>query len=329
MPRLEQLRDWIATTRPDAAFTLAPASADASFRRYFRVTFDDKTLIAMDAPPEHEDCRPFVKVAGLFAGVHVPTIVAQDLERGFLLLEDLGNATYHVSMNEDNVRPLYLDAIDALIGIQSASRPSVLPDYDEALLTREMALFPEWYAAKHLNRPFTAAQWQVWNDALKLILANNLAQPRVFVHRDYHCRNLMQTAERNPGVIDFQDAVYGAITYDLVSLFKDAYVQFDEEFCLDMVIRYWEKARAAKLPVPPMIDDFYRDYEWMGVQRHLKVAGIFARLCHRDGKTAYLDDIPLVIHYLLKACDRYLELRPLGLLIRDLAGVETQAGYTF
>ena len=329
MSRFQALQDWVAAQRPGQTFTLAPASADASFRRYFRVSLAGESLIVMDAPPGHEDCRPFVQVAGLFAGVHVPAILAADLEQGFLLLEDLGSTTYLDVLTPDNARSLYLDAIDALVTIQTASRPAVLPGYDAALLTREMQLFPEWFAQVHLKKPFTLAQRKVWDEALVLILGNVLAQPQVFVHRDYHSRNLMQTTERNPGVIDFQDAVYGPVTYDLVSLFKDAYVSWDEEFCLDMVIRYWERARKAGLPVNPMIDEFWRDYEWMGVQRHLKVVGIFARLCHRDGKDGYLKDIPLVLGYLKKACNRYPELRPLGELIRDLTGEQQNVGFTF
>ena len=192
-----------------------------------------------------------------------------------------------------------------------------------------MSLFPDWFAGIHLKKPFTLAQRKVWDEAVELIVANVLAQPKVFVHRDYHSRNLMLSAGDNPGVIDFQDAVYGPITYDLVSLLKDAYVEWDEEFCLDLVIRYWEKARKAGLPVDPSIDQLYRDYEWMGVQRHLKVAGIFARLYHRDGKDGYLNDIPRVLTYLKRACNRYVELRPLGELIRDLSGEVTATGFTF
>ena len=329
MTRLSTLQNWVSDQCAVPNLELTPASSDASFRRYFRAVLPDRSVVVMDAPPEHEDCRPFIHVAGLFADVHVPKIHASDLDQGFLLLEDLGSTTYLDVLDADNARALYLDAIDALVRIQLASRPGVLPDYDAALLTREMSLFPDWFAGTHLKKPFTLAQRKVWDEAVELIVANVLAQPKVFVHRDYHSRNLMLSAGDNPGVIDFQDAVYGPITYDLVSLLKDAYVEWDEEFCLDLVIRYWEKARKAGLPVDPSIDQLYRDYEWMGVQRHLKVAGIFARLCHRDGKDGYLNDIPRVLTYLKRACNRYVELRPLGELIRDLSGEVTATGFTF
>ena len=329
MSRFQALQDWVAAQRPGQTFTLAPASADASFRRYFRVSLAGESLIVMDAPPEHEDCRPFVQVAGLFAGVHVPAILAADLEQGFLLLEDLGSTTYLDVLTPDNARSLYLDAIDALVTIQTASRPAVLPGYDAALLTREMQLFPEWFAQVHLKKPFTLAQRKVWDEALVLILGNVLAQPQVFVHRDYHSRNLMQTPARNPGVIDFQDAVYGPITYDLVSLFKDAYIHWEEDFVLDMLARYWETARALGLPVRESFAEFHRDYEWMGVQRQIKVLGIFARLCYRDGKDAYLNDMPRVMAYLRRTCERYLELKPLVRLLDQLESRPVETGLTF
>ena len=320
MSRFQALQDWVAAQRPGQTFTLAPASADASFRRYFRVSLAGESLIVMDAPPGHEDCRPFVQVAGLFAGVHVPAILAADLEQGFLLLEDLGSTTYLDVLTPDNARSLYLDAIDALVTIQTASRPAVLPGYDAALLTREMQLFPEWFAQVHLKKPFTLAQRKVWDEALVLILGNVLAQPQVFVHRDYHSRNLMRIENgQNPGIIDFQDAVYGPLTYDLVSLYRDAYICWEEEVELDFVIRYLEAARSAGLPVRADFDDFYRDYEWMGAQRQIKVLGIFARLYHRDGKDGYLKDMPRVMAYLRRTCERYAELRPLLRLLDTLS----------
>ena len=329
--RFDTLSAWLATQRPGQTFTLKPASSDASFRRYFRATFaDGATAIVMDAPPEHENCEPFVRVSGLLAaaGVHVPRVHAQDLQQGFLLLDDLGSTTYLAGLTEDKARALYLDAIDALVLIQQAAGGDSLPPYDEALLTREMNLFPEWFASRHLGKPFDHDTLTVWKDAQRLLLDAIQAQPRVLVHRDYHCRNLM-VSQPNPGVLDFQDAVYGPLTYDLVSLLKDAYLEWPEEFILDMVIRYWEKARKAGLPVQADIDSFYRDFEWMGVQRHLKVAGIFARLSHRDGKHAYLDDIPLVVHNPNPTCKRYTELLPLGRLIQSLVGEDEQVGYTF
>ncbi|MDD2775354.1 MAG: phosphotransferase [Gallionella sp.] len=312
MQRQQQLTDWLNSQFPADSYTLAPASADASFRRYFRATFADKTLIVMDAPPEHEDCRPFIHVAELFeaTGVHVPHIHAQDLAQGFLLLSDLGNTTYLQALNVQTAKPLYTAACDALIQLQLGTRTAELLAYDEALLRREMQLFPDWYLAKHLEVTLSSEQQAKLAQVFDRIIANNLAQPCAYVHRDYHSRNLMVT-EPNPGVLDFQDAVFGPITYDLASLFKDAYIQWDEELVMDWLIRYWEKARKAGLPVRADFGEFYRDYEMMGVQRHLKVLGIFARLYHRDGKAGYLNDMPLVMHYLRAACVRYIDLKPL------------------
>lgn len=332
MQRQQQLTAWLHSQFPDETFTLAPASADASFRRYFRASFADRALIVMDAPPQHEDCRPFLHIAKLFedAGTHVPHVYAQDLEQGFLLLSDLGNTTYMQALAADSskARDLYGAATDALIRIQLASRADELPPYDEALLRRELNLFPEWYIAKHLNTTLTDAQNAKLEQVFARIVANNLAQPRVYVHRDYHSRNLMVT-EPNPGILDFQDAVYGPITYDLASLFKDAYIRWEEAEIIDWLIRYWEKARKAGLPVHDDFSEFYRDYEWMGVQRHLKVLGIFARLSHRDGKDGYLKDMPLVMAYLRAACARYIDLKPLLNLLDVLEPVTTQEGFTF
>ena len=273
----------------------------------------------MDAPPQHEDCRPFVKVARLFrqAGVNVPEVLAEDVENGYLLLTDLGGTMYAQALNDSSAAPLYDAATNALVRIQLASRPDVLPPYDRALLLRELRLFPDWYVAKQLGVPLSSAQSEALAAAFELILANNLAQPPVYVHRDYHSRNLMVT-DPNPGIIDFQDAVYGPITYDLASLFKDAYVSWEEERIIDWVVRYWEKAKAAGLPVDPDFGAFYRDFEWMGVQRHIKVLGIFARLFHRDGKDRYLRDQPLVMAYLRRACERYGALGPLLRLLDEL-----------
>jgi N-acetylmuramate 1-kinase len=262
------------------------------------------------------------------AGTHVPHVYAQDLQQGFLLLSDLGNTTYLQALGAGTARELYGAATDALIKIQLASRENELPPYDEALLMREMRLFPEWYIAKHLNITLTDKQRAKLEEVFARIIANNLAQPKVYVHRDYHSRNLMVT-EPNPGILDFQDAVYGPVTYDLASLFKDAYIRWEEAEVIDWLIRYWEKARKAGLPVAGDFPDFYRDYEWMGVQRHLKVLGIFARLYHRDGKDGYLKDLPLVMAYLRAACARYIDLKPLLNLLDELEPPGNQAGYTF
>jgi aminoglycoside/choline kinase family phosphotransferase len=330
LKRFALLKNWIGSQFPGTSFTLDAASEDASFRRYFRVKFEDHSLIAMDAPPSHEDCQPFIKVSELFyaAGAHVPRVLARNLEQGFLLLDDLGTTTYLQILKDDNANRLYLDAIESLIKIQLASCAAVLPDYDETLLLREMHLFPDWYVAKHLRLSLSPAQANVLNSVFKRILQNNLAQPRVYVHRDYHSRNLM-LSDPNPGILDFQDAVYGPITYDVVSLFKDAYICWDEERILDWVVRYWECAKKAGLPAAADFAEFYRDFEWMGVQRHLKVLGIFARLYYRDGKDAYLKNLPLVMQYLRKTCERYSDFSPLLKLLDDVEGRQIKAGYAF
>ena len=335
--RLEALTQWLVRVLPDRAFVLAPASADASFRRYFRVTPDAPsllapeapTLIAMDAPPPQENCQSFVHVAALLhaADVHAPTILAQDLDRGFLLLSDLGDTTYLDALNPENARALYLDAIDALLRFQRSSTPDVLPHYSEALLRRELELFPDWYIARHLGQALTPAQRSVLDTAFTHVIANNLAQPQVFVHRDFHSRNLMVSTP-NPGVLDFQDAVYGPVTYDLVSLLRDAYIGWEEERQIDLAVRYWERARKSGVAVHDDFGAFWRDFEWMGVQRQLKVLGIFARLCHRDGKDGYVKEMPLVMSYLRGACTRYRQLEPLLDLLDALEAHPHTIGYT-
>jgi N-acetylmuramate 1-kinase len=332
--RLTQLQSWLGTL-PNLSLSinsLRPASSDASFRRYFRLEdANSASYIAMDAPPPQEDVRPFIQVADLFGktGVSVPHVLAQDAERGFLLLSDLGNTTYLHQLNSDTAHKLYLDAIDALVMLQAQSKPDMLPEYDRALLLRELMLFPDWYIGKHLGATLSDDQKNSLDKVFETLLANNLAQAQVYVHRDYHSRNLMVLPQGNPGILDFQDAVYGPITYDLVSLLRDAYIQWDEEQVLDWAIRYWERARRAGLPVNSDIDNFYRDFEFMGLQRHLKVLGIFARLYHRDGKSAYLNDIPLVLEYTRKAAHRYKPLAPLVRLLDELEDAAPKFGYTF
>jgi aminoglycoside/choline kinase family phosphotransferase len=284
----------------------------------------------MDAPPQYENCAAFVHVARLFraAAVHVPEILAQDLERGFLLLTDFGSTTFLEVLDPATAPALYESAIEALVLIQRASRPGRLPEYDQALLTREVDLFPQWYIARHLAVTLTRQQGEALERICAALLACNLAEPRVYVHRDYHSRNLMLT-EPKPGILDFQDAVYGPITYDLVSLLRDAYIQWPEEQVLDWAVRYWEKARAVGLPVRADFAEFYRDFEWMGVQRHLKVLGIFARLWHRDGKGRYLHDLPLVLSYIERVAGRYRELAPLARLLDDIHDRHAAHGYSF
>ena len=328
-PRRASLQRWLESQRERFgldARSLQPASNDASFRRYFRIRAgrlpDGRdTAIVMDAPPPQEDCRPFVHVAQVFArsGVSVPAVFASDLDQGFLLLGDFGNTTYLSQLNPASAPALYRDASRALVRLQRTSAAGVLPEYSREVLLRELMLFPDWYLARHKGIALADAERQVLLDGFERIVANNLAQPAVFVHRDFHNRNLMVIeAERNPGILDFQDALYGPITYDLVSLLRDAYIRWDEQQVLDWAIRYWEMARTARLPVRADFGDFYRDFEWMGLQRHLKVLGIFARLHHRDGKDNYLKDLPLVLEYTLQALHRYVDLTPLARLIERI-----------
>jgi aminoglycoside/choline kinase family phosphotransferase len=339
--RFDALRAWLDRVLPAPIRTIEPASADASFRRYYRITLSGeqsltpggapvRTLIAMDAPPSNEDCRPFVAVARMLAdaGLHSPALFAEALDEGFLLLSDLGTRTYLSALTDATAPALYAEATAALIRWQLSSRQGVLPAYDEALLRRELDLFPDWYIAKHVGVPLEPAQRDTLSNTFRRILDNNLAQPRVYVHRDYHSRNLM-VSDPNPGVLDFQDAVYGPITYDLVSLLRDAYVDWDEALQIDWAVRYWQRARAAKLPVGDDFGVFWRDFEWMGVQRQLKVLGIFARLYHRDGKDAYLKEMPRVMRYVRKASSRYDELSPLLRLLDLLETRQPAVGYTF
>ena len=319
--RRAALERWLATLFQGIRYSLTPASEDASFRRYWRVSFDDgRSYVAMDAPPDKEDCRPFVRVARMLkdAGVHAPEVHAEDLGQGFLLLADLGTRTYLQEINEDNAALLFSDAVDALILWQLATRAGELPPYDEALLRRELNLFPEWYVSKHLRVALTAEQKQSLEQTFRLLVKSALAQPAVYVHRDYMPRNLMLTRP-NPGVLDFQDAVHGPITYDVVCLFRDAFVSWDEARVLDWCVRYWEKAKRAGLPVNADFAEFWRSLEWMGLQRHLKVLGIFARINYRDGKPKYLQDTPRFVTYARAVTQRYQELRPLARLLDQLA----------
>ncbi|MBI3230509.1 MAG: phosphotransferase [Burkholderiales bacterium] len=334
--RLHAIQTWL-TTPSMAEFglnlaSLRPASKDASFRRYFRLDSETHgSLIVMDAAPPQENVTKFVKLAQLFSlcKLSVPQIFAQELEQGFLLLADFGETSYLHQLNADTAHRLYLDAIDALILLQVHSRPDVLPEYDRPFLLRELQLFPEWFIGKHLQFSLNEKQQKDLDKVFDVILANNMAQAQVFVHRDFHSRNLMVLQNGNPGILDFQDAVFGPITYDLASLLRDAYVQWDEEMVLDWVIRYWEKAKRANLPVNPDIDAFYRDFEFMGLQRHLKILGIFCRLNYRDGKNMYLHDLPLVLEYVRKTANRYTDLKPLLRLMDVLENKQVQVGYTF
>ena len=334
MQRQTELKKWLETVYPDQPFELSFAAADADFRRYFRATFSDgHTVVCMDAPPDKMSVAPYLKVQKLFHMVNVPQVLHVDETQGFMVLNDLGSTTFLTAMtqekNEAAHKALLLEAVGELIELQLASRSGVLPEYDREVMLREINLFPEWFVAKELGRELNFKQRQLWQQTVDTLLPPLLAQPKVYVHRDYIVRNLM-LQEGRPGVLDFQDALYGPISYDLVSLLRDAFIGWDEEFVLDLVIRYWEQARAAGLPVPPEFDEFYRWFEWMVVQRHLKVAGIFARLYHRDGKDKYRPEIPRFLNYLRRVSRRYQDLAPLYALLVDLVGdEELETGYTF
>ena len=322
--RLAALGAWLAAELARDGitantYTLAPASADASFRRYFRITTPAGTRIVMDAPPEQEDCRPFVKVAALLraAGVNAPDVLAQDLSQGFLLLTDLGRETFLDVINDDNADGLFREANAALVQWQLASKPDVLPAYTETQILNELALFADWYIGEHIGATLNDKQRGVLQSMFGLIAQHALAQPRVYVHSDYMPRNLM-VATPTPGVLDFQDAVYGPIGYDIASLYRDAFISWEEDRVLDGTIRYWEQARKAGLPVAAQFGDFYRDVEWIGLQRHLRILGIFARLNYRDGKPSYLADTPRFVRYVRKTCERYIALKPLLRLLDEL-----------
>lgn len=303
--------------------TLTAASSDASFRRYFRWEGAGQSLIVMDAPPPQENCKPFVDIAFLLAksGINVPKIYAEDLERGFLLLNDLGNQTYLDVIDSENADDLFNDALQALLAFQQLPMVAPLPSYDVALLRRELQLFPEWYVKHELGVEFDAAQQVLWQQVSDLLIDSALAQPKVLVHRDYMPRNLM-LSEPNPGVLDFQDAVYGPVTYDVTCLFKDAFLSWPEERVRGWLENYWQQAAALDIPVQPDFEDFLRASDLMGVQRHLKVIGIFARICHRDGKPRYLGDVPRFFAYIDAVIARRPELAGLDVLLASLrAGV--------
>jgi len=332
--------------------SLRPASADASFRRYLRLdTATGASCIVMDAPPDKENCRPFVEVQRLLqdAGLRVPQILAWDEANGFMLLSDLGSQTLIELLNPEApaaAHGWYEQATDVLIDWQKASRPGVLPAYDDALLRRELALFPDWYLARHRGVTLNDAQQATLASAFDAIVANNLSVPSVFVHRDFMTRNLMVSpadstlddapAKARLGVLDFQDAVYGPITYDIASLLRDAFISWDEDFVIDITVRYWEKARKAGLLGANSASgwgadfgEFYRAVEWMGLQRHLKVAGIFARLTLRDGKPKYLADAPRFLGYIRSTAHRYRQLGPLLKLVDEIEGTEPVTGFAY
>jgi hypothetical protein len=321
--RLALLENWLRSLT-DFAFTdLRPTSSDASFRRYFRVdrVHDARSLIVMDAPPELEDIGPFLHVTGLLrdAGVHAPEILAQDTGRGFVLLSDLGDIPYLDALDDDTAETLYGDAISALVNMQQIE--DGLPHYDAGRLQAEMDLFEPWYLNRHLGIELDAGQRGELEKIFALLIESALSQPQVFVHRDYHSRNLMLVDDINPGVIDYQDAVIGPVTYDLVSLFKDCYIEWPRHR-----VEHWLDVWLGKTSIEIDVEHsrFLRWFDLMGVQRHLKVLGIFARLNYRDGKSRYLGDLPLTLKYVTDTCRQYAELAPLLELLQ--ATVLTQRG---
>jgi len=331
----------LAQTHGLVPSSLRVASADASFRRYLRVdTQAGASLIVMDAPPDKENCEPFVKVAKLMqlAGLKAPEVLAWHEAQGFMLLTDLGDQTMMSAIDVKNPQAnhaLYMQAVDALIAWQLSSKAGVLPPYDQALLSRELSLFPDWYLAQHRQIDIQGKMRNTLDSTFKMLVTRNLASPSVFVHRDFMPRNLMMPTGSDAalGVLDFQDAVYGPVTYDVASLMRDAFLTWEEDFVLDITIRYWEKARkAGLLDFEECHQDFgvfYRAVEWMGLQRHLKVAGIFARLTLRDGKEKYLADAPRFIAYIRSTAARYIELRPLLRLIEEVEGKDGVTGFAF
>jgi N-acetylmuramate 1-kinase len=319
--RAEQARTWALAQLQLADAAFAPASADASFRRYFRVSAGARSWIVMDAPPEKEDCAPFVAVAKLLRrwGLNAPEIIAEDRAHGFLLLPDLGTQTFLQAIQAGaEPAPLFEDALDALVQMQSRSLADAdalraLPAYDAALLWREVRLFSEWYLPRHLGVTLGGEEAGELERAMGLLVKSALAQPRCFVHRDFMPRNLMVSAP-NPGILDFQDAVVGPVSYDAVCLYKDAFWSWPKEFVAAGLERYWGFARALQVPVPADYAEFAREAEWMGLQRHLKVLGIFARLTYRDGKAHYVADTPRFVRYVMDVAPRYAELAPLARL---------------
>lgn len=318
--RLERARVWARDTLGVASVNLQPASADASFRRYFRIDVNGESRILMDAPPEREDCRPYVAVTELLerAGIHVPAIHARDLDSGFLLLEDLGVRCYLDELDTDSANALYDDALDALLRMQERVPLETVPEYDTSLVMQELALFDEWFLARHLGIDTDGKIAETLSRSFSLLADRFERQPKVFVHRDYHSRNLMRTRERNPGVLDFQDAVAGPAVYDLISLFRDVYIEWPTSRVEAWMLEYHRRALSRGVPVAADRATFLSDADLVGAQRHLKVAGIFCRLFYRDAKPDYLRDIPLTLRYLMRECERQPELDELGALLDDL-----------
>ncbi len=339
--RLDLLKNWLHSLQNNYQLkldTLRPASSDASFRRYFRIDTHDGTLIIMDAPPAHEDCKPFIDIAQRLSavGLNTPRILEQDLEKGFLILNDLGNLTYYQRLqseiSDQELQSIYRDALAAMVDMQKADTTG-LPIYDKPRLLTELGLFNEWYVQQYHQTTLSDKEKTQLDAIFELLVQHNDKQAKVFVHRDYHSPNLMLCHPtlhgKNPGVIYFQDAVLGPISYDVVSLVMDARTTWEEPQQLDWAIRYWEMARAANLPVPADFADFHVDYEYMGLQRNLRILGVFARLAIRDNKKHYLDHMPRVNGYVRQVANRYIAFKPLLNILDRLENIDTKVGYTF
>ncbi len=327
--RIKTLQQWLTNDLGFKDYKIEPASADASFRRYFRVTHNNETHIVMDAPPDKENCAPFVTIAEAFIniGLNVPAIIEQNLQQGFLLLSDLGSQQYLDALNDQTVDRLYGDALGALATLQGCGvKDGLLPVYDRALLMNEMQLFPDWLLDRHCNIKLNNADQTLLNKVFELLADNALQQPQVCVHRDYHSRNLMQVPNHNPGILDFQDAVIGPVTYDLVSLLRDCYIAWPRERVENWALGYHELALQSGIMRPEQGDEqqFLRWFDLMGVQRHLKASGIFARLKHRDNKTGYIKDVPRTLGYVGEVCVRYDELNILGGIVERVEGMLNQ-----
>ncbi len=330
----DSLKSWLSQVAPKYGLdlnTIAPVSGDASFRKYYRILGAKGSYVVMDSSAMLESLAAFIKVDKLLeaATLNVPIIYEQELSQGFLLLSDLGKQTYLDVINNDNANQLMSDATDALVKMQLTSKPGVLPIYGDGVLRMELELFPQWYLTRHLGMKLSPEEHELLNDTFDMIIEHNLSEPQVYVHRDYMPRNLMITKENNPGVIDFQDALYGPISYDVTCLCRDAFISWEESQVLDWTIRYWQKARAAGLPVKEDFSLFWEDVEWMGLQRHLKVIGIFGRICYRDGKPKYLTDVPRFFKYVNTTVHRYDALKPLAKFLDKVQNVEVKVGVTF
>lgn len=326
--RLDLVREWLKGLAEKHALqldTLEPASADAGFRRYFRIgsASEAKSFIVMDAPPGKEDIHPFIRVdaIGVRAGLNVPKILEADAKQGFMLLSDLGRETFleHFSHAPKDAPALFDAATSALVAFQAVSEPGLVPEYSEAKIREELSLFPEWYVKRHRGTDFDEREQKIWDTVCDRLVASMTSESQVLVHRDFMPRNLM-VSEPLPGVLDFQDALYGPVSYDIASLMRDAFISWDEAFTLDISIRYWQKAKAAGIPVPSDFGQYWQQIEWTGMQRHLKILGIFARLNYRDGKPRYLADTPRFIAYVRHVAGRYEQLKPILSIIDRLEG---------